>query len=60
MKMRVAELHRVQLLQEAGAKKVFLVNGGMMMHLVDTLGRHGGLEYVAQHHHGGGASAIGG
>lgn len=49
MKMRVADYIASQL-QKAGAKKVFLLNGGMMMHLVDTLGRAGGLEYVAQHH----------
>lgn len=49
MKMRVAEYIAIQL-QKAGAKKVFLLNGGMMMHLVDTLGHPGGLEYVAQHH----------
>lgn len=49
MKMRVAEYIATQL-QKAGAKKVFLLNGGMMMHLVDTLGHPGGLEYVAQHH----------
>ncbi len=49
MKMRVADYIASQL-QKAGAKKVFLLNGGMMMHLVDTLGRPGGLEYVAQHH----------
>lgn len=49
MKMRVAD-YIASHLQKVGAKKVFLLNGGMMMHLVDTLGRPGGLEYVAQHH----------
>lgn len=49
MKMRVADYIASQL-QKVGAKKVFLLNGGMMMHLVDTLGHPGGLEYVAQHH----------
>lgn len=49
MKMRVADYIASQL-QKVGAKKVFLLNGGMMMHLVDTLGRPGGLGYVAQHH----------
>lgn len=49
MKMRVADFIASHLLS-IGAKKVFIVNGGMMMHLVDTLGRPGGLQYVAQHH----------
>jgi acetolactate synthase-1/2/3 large subunit len=49
MKMRVADYIASQL-QKVGAKKVFLLNGGMMMHLVVTLGRPDGLEYVAQHH----------
>lgn len=49
MKVRVADYIASQL-QKAGAKKVFLLNGGMMMHLVDTLGRPGGLDFVAQHH----------
>jgi acetolactate synthase-1/2/3 large subunit len=49
MKMRVADFIAARL-QQAGARKVFLLNGGMMMHLVDTLGRPGGLQYVAQHH----------
>lgn len=49
MKVRVADYIASEL-QRAGVKKVFLLNGGMMMHLVDTLGRPGGLEYVAQHH----------
>ena len=49
MKIRVAD-YITSYLQKMGAKKVFLLNGGMMMHLVDTLGHRGGLEYVAQHH----------
>lgn len=49
MKMRVADYIASQL-QMVGVKKVFLLNGGMMMHLVDTLGRPGGLGYVTQHH----------
>jgi acetolactate synthase-1/2/3 large subunit len=49
MKIRVADYIASQL-QKRGAKKVFLLNGGMMMHLVDTLGHQGGLGYVAQHH----------
>ncbi len=49
MKVRVADYIAARLLA-VGARKVFMLNGGMMMHLVDTLGRQGGLEYVAQHH----------
>lgn len=49
MKMRVADYIASHLLK-LGARKVFMLNGGMMMHLVDTLGRPGGLDYVAQHH----------
>ncbi|RYG90234.1 MAG: thiamine pyrophosphate-binding protein [Alphaproteobacteria bacterium] len=49
MTMRVADYIAKRLL-ERGARTVFMLNGGMMMHLVDTLGRHGGLAYVAQHH----------
>ncbi len=49
MTIRVAD-YIAQRLKSIGARKVFLLNGGMMMHLVDTLGRAEGLEYVAQHH----------
>lgn len=49
MKMRVADFIAAHLLKR-GVRKVFLVNGGMMMHLVDTLGVPGGLGYVAHHH----------
>ena len=33
-----------------GGKDVFMLNGGMMMHLVDTLGQKGGLQYIANFH----------
>jgi acetolactate synthase-1/2/3 large subunit len=49
MKIRVADYIASRLL-EMGAKNVFLLNGGMMMHLVDTLGRPGGLRYICNHH----------
>jgi acetolactate synthase-1/2/3 large subunit len=49
MKMRVADYVASRLL-EMGAEYVFLLNGGMMMHLVDTLGRPGGLRYICNHH----------
>lgn len=49
MKIRVADYVASRLL-EIGAEYVFLLNGGMMMHLVDTLGRPGGLRYICNHH----------
>lgn len=49
MKMRVADYIASRLL-ELGTEHVFLLNGGMMMHLVDTLGRPGGLRYICNHH----------
>lgn len=49
MKIRVADYIASRLL-ELGVKKVFLLNGGMMMHLVDTLGRPEGLDYICHHH----------
>lgn len=49
MKIRVADYIASRLL-EMGAKHVFLLNGGMMMHLVDALGRPGGLRYICNHH----------
>jgi acetolactate synthase-1/2/3 large subunit len=49
MKIRVAE-YIASRLTEFGAKHVFLLSGGMMMHLTDALGREGGLSYVCSHH----------
>ena len=49
MKIRVADYIASRLL-EIGVKDVFLLNGGMMMHLVDTLGHLGGLRYICNHH----------
>ncbi|PKB22454.1 thiamine pyrophosphate-binding protein [Janthinobacterium sp. 64] len=49
MKIRVADYIASRLLEQ-GVKHVFLLNGGMMMHLVDTLGREGGLGYIHHHH----------
>lgn len=49
MKMRVADYIASALLDK-GVRKVFILNGGMMMHLVDTLGRPNGLQYVCNHH----------
>jgi len=49
MKIRVADYIASRLL-DMGVKHVFLLNGGMMMHLVDALGRPGGLRYICNHH----------
>lgn len=49
MKIRVAD-YIASRLTEFGAKHVFLLSGGMMMHLTDALGREGGLSYVCSHH----------
>lgn len=49
MKIRVADYIASRLL-ELGAKHVFLLTGGMMMHLVDALGHPGGLQYICHHH----------
>lgn len=49
MKMKVAEYISSELVRR-GAEHIFLLNGGMMMHLVDTLGRPGGLQYTTNHH----------
>jgi acetolactate synthase-1/2/3 large subunit len=49
MKIRVAD-YVASRLTEFGAKHVFLLSGGMMMHLTDALGRQGGLSYVCSHH----------
>lgn len=49
MKVRVADYIASRLL-EIGSEQVFLVSGGMMMHLVDALGRPGGLRAICNHH----------
>lgn len=40
----------VQRLEQAGAKTAFLVSGGMMMHLLDAVGRARELRYFCNHH----------
>ncbi len=35
---------------QLGVKKVFAVSGGGAMHLVDSVGKHPDLEYIATHH----------
>lgn len=49
MKIRVADYIASRLL-EMGVEHIFLLNGGMMMHLVDALGHPGGLGYICNHH----------
>lgn len=49
MKIRVADYIATRLL-EMGVEQVFLLSGGMMMHLTDPLGRQGGLRYICSHH----------
>jgi len=49
MKIRVAD-YIASRLTEFGAKHVFLLSGGMMMHLTDALGRESGLSYICSHH----------
>lgn len=49
MKMRVAD-YITNALYEAGGKNVFLVTGGMIMHLTDALYQHEKQTYVCCHH----------
>lgn len=49
MKIRVAD-YLTNKLYEAGGQHVFLVTGGMIMHLTDALLRHGHQKFVCCHH----------
>jgi acetolactate synthase I/II/III large subunit len=49
MRMRVAD-YLTNELYEAGGAHVFLITGGMIMHLTDALLRHGRQKYVCCHH----------
>jgi acetolactate synthase I/II/III large subunit len=49
MKRRVAD-YLTNMLYEAGGQHVFLITGGMIMHLTDALLRHGRQKYVCCHH----------
>lgn len=49
MKMRVAD-YITNALYEAGGKNVFLVTGGMIMHLTDALYQHKEQTYTCCHH----------
>jgi acetolactate synthase I/II/III large subunit len=46
---RVAD-YIARFLYDAGAKCVFLVSGGGMMHLSDAIVQHGKMQYVCTHH----------
>ncbi len=47
--MRVAD-YIVDFIYRAGAKSVFLVSGGGMMHLSDAIYQHGKMKYFCTHH----------
>jgi len=49
MKMRVAD-YLTSKLYEAGGEDVFLVTGGMIMHLTDALLQHGKQRFICCHH----------
>jgi acetolactate synthase-1/2/3 large subunit len=49
MKMRVAD-YLTSKLYEAGGEHVFLITGGMIMHLTDALLQHGKQKYTCCHH----------
>jgi acetolactate synthase-1/2/3 large subunit len=48
-KVRVVD-YIVQHLTEIGVDTAFLLNGGGMMHLVDSIGRHPDMQVVCNHH----------
>lgn len=48
-KIRVAD-YIADFLQEKNIKKVFLLSGGGMMHLLDAVSRHPELGYICNHH----------
>lgn len=47
--MRVAD-YIAQQVHAAGARTAFMVSGGMMMHLIDAVGRVPGIRYYCNHH----------
>jgi len=49
MKMRVAD-YLTSKLYDAGGECVFLITGGMIMHLTDALRQHGKQRYICCHH----------
>lgn len=49
MKQRVADFLTDRLYQ-AGGRNVFMITGGMIMHLTDALRQHGRQTYTCCHH----------
>ena len=49
MRQRVADFLTAKL-YEAGGETVFLITGGMIMHLTDALRQHGRQKYICCHH----------
>lgn len=49
MKIRVAD-YLTSMLYDAGGKHVFMVTGGMIMHLTDAVLQHEKMEYICCHH----------
>lgn len=47
--MRVAD-YITSFLKSQGVDTVFILNGGMMMHMVDSLGERSGVDFVCNHH----------
>ena len=48
--IRVADYIMDTLAKEYQVKDIFMVSGGGSMHMVDALGRHPSLKYIANHH----------
>lgn len=49
MEVRVAD-YIASYLAKQGACNVFMVSGGMMMHLIDAIGKTSGIKYYCNHH----------
>ena len=49
MKIKVSDLV-TRFLEEQGVRHVFLLSGGMMMHLLDSISRSKRIRYVCNHH----------
>lgn len=49
MKVKVSDLI-VRHLEELGVKNIFLLSGGMMMHLLDSVSKSKTIKYICNHH----------
>ncbi len=47
--MKVSD-YVIEFLVERGVSDIFMVSGGGIMHLVDSVGRHPGMRYICNHH----------